>query len=134
VDQPEVLAVARNLAKRMGITDRVTLVPGDLLSLALGEGIYEACLAGQITHYLTEQQNGDLFRRVHRALLDTGKFVIDVPMSVSEPDETAAFLSLVLWANSGGTAYSYEAYQDLLRASGFGRVLRVGERWIVAEK
>lgn len=134
VDQPEVLAVARDLAERMGITDRVTLVPGDLLSLALGEGIYEACLAGQITHYLTEEQNGDLFRRVNRALLDAGRFVIDVPMSGSELEETAVFLSFVLWANSGGTAYSYEAYQGLLRASDFGRVRRVGERWIVAEK
>lgn len=54
VDQPEILTLARNLAERMGINDQVTLVPGDLLSLALGEGICEACLAGQITHYLTE--------------------------------------------------------------------------------
>ena len=55
-------------------------------------------------------------------------------MRGSETDETAAFLSLVLWANSGATAYNYEAYQDLLRASGFSQVLKVGERWIVAEK
>ncbi len=99
-----------------------------------GREIYEACLAGQITHYLTEEQNGDLFRRVNRALCDTGRFVIDVPMSGSELEGTAALLSVMLWANSGGSTYSYEAYQDMLRASGFSRVLRVGERWIVAEK
>ena len=134
VDQPEVLAVARDLAERMGIADRVELIPGNLLCLGLGEGIYEACLAGQITHYLTEEQNRDLFRRVNAALVQGGRFLIDVPMGGSETDETAAFLSLVLWANSGGTAYSYEAYQGLLRESGFSGVRRVEERLIVAEK
>lgn len=134
VDQAEVLAVARDLAERMGIVDRVRLVPADLLSVGLGEGAYEACLAGQITHYLTPPQNRDLFGRVHAALVEGGTFVIDVPMGEAEPGETAAFLSLVLWANSGGTAYRYEEYEGLLRASGFSRVRRAGDRWIVAGK
>ena len=118
----------------MGLADRVSLVPGDLLSIPLGEGVYEACLAGQITHYLTESDNECLFQRVNRALASGGKFVIDVPNSGDQITEGAAFLSLVLWANSGGTAYAYETYDRLLRASGFVRVVRAGERWIVAEK
>jgi C-methyltransferase len=134
VDQPAVLDVARDLAERMGLADRVTMIPGDLLSIRLGEGAYEACLAGQITHYLTEDQNQDLYRRVNTALVGYGKFVIDVPMSGEKITEDATFLSLVLWANSGGTAYAYENYDRLLRASGFRRVERTGERWIVAEK
>jgi len=134
VDLPTVLEVAQDLAKRMGLEDHVTLIPGDLLSIRLGEGAYEACLAGQITHYLTEDQNQDLYRRVNSALVGGGKFVIDVPMAAEEITEGAAFLSLVLWANSGGTAYAYETYDRLLRASGFRRVERTGERWIVAEK
>jgi SAM-dependent methyltransferase len=134
VDQPEVLEVARDLADRMCLADRVALVSGDLLSIQLGEGVYEACLAGQITHYLTEAQNQDLFGRVNRALTSGGKFVIDVPMSGNQITEGAAFLSLVLWANSGGTAYAYETYDRLLHAGGFDRVARAGERWIVAEK
>jgi SAM-dependent methyltransferase len=134
VDQPEVLAVAQDLAERMGVADRVTLIPGDLLHIQLGDGVYEACLAGQITHYLTEAQNQSLFWRVNRALTSGGKFIIDVPMSGNQITESAAFLSLVLWANSGGTAYAYETYDRLLHASGFDRVERAGERWIVAEK
>jgi demethylspheroidene O-methyltransferase len=133
VDQPEVLAVTRDLAERMGVADRVELAPGDLLCVGLGEGIYDACLAGQITHYLTEAQTRDLFSRVNAALVTGGRFLIDVPMGGSQTDETAAFLSLVLWANSGGTAYTYEEYHDLLREGGFTRVRRAGERLIVAE-
>lgn len=134
VDRPEVLAVARDLAERMGIANRVDLAPGDLLTLVLGEGIYDACIAGQITHYLTGEQNRDLFKRINTALVDGGRFLIDVPMAGGETEETVALLSLVLWANSGGTAYSYEAYQGLLQASGYSQVLRIGERWIVAQK
>jgi len=134
VDQAGVLAVAQDLAERMGIADRVRLVPGDLRSLPLGEAEHEACLAGQITHYLTEEQNNALFHRVYAALVDGGKLLIDAPMGRIEPDETAAFLSLVLWANSGGTAYTFEAYQQWLHASGFSRIRRTGERWIVAVK
>jgi SAM-dependent methyltransferase len=133
VDQPEVLAVTRDLAERMGIADRVELAPLDLLRPSLGEGLYDACLAGQITDYLTEAQNRDLFRRVNAALVDGGRFLIDVPMGGSETDETAAFLSLVLWTNSGGATHTYEVYQNLLRESGFTGVRRVGERLIIAE-
>ena len=133
VDQPEVLVVTRDLAERMGIADRVELAPLDLLRADLGERLYDACLAGQITHYLTEAQNRDVFRRVNVALVRGGRFLIDVPLGGSQTDETAAFLSLVLWADSGGTVYTYEAYRDLLRESGFSGIRRVGERLIVAE-
>lgn len=134
VDRAEVLAVAQDLAKRMGLAGRVRLVPADLRSVPLEEARYEACLAGQITHYLTEEQNRALFKRVLGALVSGGKFLIDVPLGREEPDAATAFLSLLLWANSCGTAYAYEAYQDWLLASGFDRVRRAGERWIVAEK
>jgi SAM-dependent methyltransferase len=134
IDQTPVLEVARDLAQRMGVEARATFIPGDLLTAQLGEGEYEACLAGQITHYLTENQNQGLYRRVLGALVDDGKFLVDVPMSGEEISEDSAFLSLVLWANSGGTAYSYATYDRLLRSSGFRQVDRPGDRWIVARK
>ncbi len=134
VDRPEVLASARDLAERMGVGRQARFVAADLLSLDLGVGLYEACLAGQITHYLTADQNEKLFRRIHRALVDGGRFVVDVPMGGLQPDEQAAFLSLMLWANSGGTTFTYEEYRALLLASGFRDVRRLGGRWLVAWK
>jgi len=133
VDQPEVLCIARDLAERMGISDRVTLVPGDLLSLPLAETFYDVCLAGQITHYLTRECNMDLFCRVRRALRPGGKFLIDVPMGEPTSDAAAAALSILLWAHSAGTVYPYEAYEQLLCAAGFISIRRLGGRWIVAE-
>jgi len=79
VDSPEVLKVARDLARRLGILSQVMFVPGDILTIDLDEGQYDAALLGQITHYFTPEQNIALFKRVHESLVPTGVLVIDAP-------------------------------------------------------
>ena len=132
LDSPLVLQVAQDLAKRWGLTSRVQFSPGDLLTADLGEGCFDACLVGQISHYLTPEQNNDLFRRIHRALVSGGVLLLDVPMSSEEITEESSFLSLLLWANSGGRAYSFKEYQSWLVANDFTRVLQLGERLLTA--
>jgi SAM-dependent methyltransferase len=134
LDSADVLVVARDLAERMGIESRVHFLPADLLDANFGENQYDAILTGQITHYLTEEQNIHLFQRIFSALSPKGKFVIDCPMAAGKPDETTSFLSLVLWANSGGASHSFECYQAWLRESGFCQIKKLSERWVVAIK
>jgi hypothetical protein len=98
----------------------------------LGEALYDACLVGQITHYLTEQQNNDLYKRIHRALIPKGVLLLDVPMETAQLDESCSFLSLLLWANSGGRAYTFEEYHSWLSASGFVTVHQLSERLLSA--
>jgi SAM-dependent methyltransferase len=132
LDSPEVLGVARDLAKRLQINSRVTYQPDDLLSADLGENYYDAALVGQITHYLTETQNLDLFRRIHVALKESGILIIDCPMATVEPAELTSLLTLFLWANSGGAAHSFDTYKNWLQAVGFGDVRQLSERWLFA--
>lgn len=132
LDSPAVLEVARDLAERMGIASRVTFVPADLLTANLGASQFDAALVGQITHYLTPDQNRDLFRRLHTALADSGTLVIDCPMSGEAPSEQASFLTLFLWANSGGTAHSFETYKSWLDEIGFQQINQLSERWLAA--
>lgn len=132
LDTPRVLEVARDLAERWGILSQVRLLPGDLLSADLGEARYEVCLIGQVTHYLTQEQNEDLFRRVHKALVPGCVLLLDVPMEASQLDETSSFLSLLLWANSGGRAYTFEEYHSWLKASGFISTYQLSERLVSA--
>jgi C-methyltransferase len=134
LDAPEVLEVTRDLAERLQVSSQVSYLPGDLLKIQLGEGQFEAALLGQITHYLTEAQNRDLFRRIYTALAENGILVIDCPMLNDEPAELTSLLTLFLWANSGGTAYPYEAYHSWLMATGFQIVRLLAERWLCAEK
>jgi C-methyltransferase len=132
LDTPEVLEVARDLARRLKISSRVTFTPADLLSAELGEGMYHAVLLGQITHYLSAAQNLDLFARVRTALAENGILVIDCPMQGAEPTELTSLLTIFLWANSGGTAHSFEAYRGWLLAAGFREVKQLSERWLWA--
>lgn len=134
VDSPEVLQVANDLAKRFQIEDRVTFIPGDILTAKFGERQYRAALLGQITHYLTEAENRELFKRVFLTLEQRGRLVIDCPMSTENPAEHASLLTLFLWANSGGKAYSFSTYEEWLLASGFREVKQLSERWLCAVK
>lgn len=132
LDKAAVLVVARDLAQRLGVESQAAFRPADLREADLGQELFDAVLAGQITHYLPAAQNASLFRRVHAALAPNGVFVIDCPMATDEPDEATSLLSLLLWADSGGAAHSFEAYRDWLRESGFRQVRQLSERWLAA--
>ena len=132
LDSAMVLEVARDLAERWGIISQVRFRPDNLLTANLGEANYDACLLGQITHYLTPQENKDLFKRIYKALAPKGVLVLDVPMATTKLDEGSSFLSLLLWANSGGQAYSSEEYCSWLTSSGFVTIHQQSERQLSA--
>jgi 2-polyprenyl-3-methyl-5-hydroxy-6-metoxy-1,4-benzoquinol methylase len=134
LDSPEVLEVARDLAERLGLGARVAYQPADFLQAELGSEQYDAVLIGQITHYLTEGQNRDLFRRIYGSLVENGLLVIDCPMLTDPPDELTSFLTLFLWANSGGGTHRFEEYRDWLLEAGFNHVKQLSERWLRAMK
>jgi hypothetical protein len=134
LDRPVVLAAARDLAERMEVLSQVTFVPENLLTADLGRAQYEACLLGQITQYLTEEQNRELFGRIRTALVRDGLLVVDCPMATDQPDESTSFLTLVLWANGGGAAHAFETYREWLKSAGFRQVTQLSKRWLSATK
>ncbi len=134
LDTPLVLEAARDLAQRWGLLTQVQFVAGNLVTAYLGKDQFESCLLGQITHYLTEDQNIELFTRIHRALVQEGHLVLDVPMESNAIDESSSFLSLLLWANSGGRAHSYNEYRSWLMNAGFTTITPHSERLLSAIK
>jgi SAM-dependent methyltransferase len=134
LDTADVLLVARDLAERMGVESQTVFIPANLLDADFGENQFDAVLTGQITHYLTEAQNASLFHRIYSALSPNGVFVIDCPMATDKLAETTSFLTLVLWANSGGAAHSFEMYRAWLSNGGFRRIKQLSERCVVAIK
>jgi 2-polyprenyl-3-methyl-5-hydroxy-6-metoxy-1,4-benzoquinol methylase len=134
VDTPRVLPAARALAERMGLLGQAAFIEADLLTADLGADLYDACLLGQITHYLTPAQNQDLFRRVHAALRPDGTLVIDVPMTGEQPSTWTEVVSLLLWVNGGGATHTFDEYRAWLQQAGFGAVSRPSERSIAATR
>ena len=134
VDSPEVLEVAWDLARRLGILSQVMFIPGDILTINLVEGQYDAALLGQITHYFTPEQNIALFKRVHASLVPTGVLVIDAPMTLDKSDEWGSFGSFFIWATSAGKVYSFAEYRSWLEVAGFTGVRQLGIEWLSARK
>ncbi|UCC87318.1 MAG: class I SAM-dependent methyltransferase [Anaerolineales bacterium] len=134
LDAADVLVVARDLAERMGVESQVAFEPANLLDASLGENQFDAILTGQITHYLTKADNASLFNRVYSALSPNGVLVVDCPMAADKPTETTSFLTLLLWANSGGAAHSFEMYRAWLSDSGFRHIKQLSQRLLVAIK
>ena len=132
LDTPQVLEVARDLADRWGILPQVGFLSGNLLTADLGNAEYDVTLLGQITHYLTKQQNCELFNRIYKALTPGGKLVLDVPMEKEQLNESSSFLTLILWANSGGRAYTFDEYRSWLMETGFTSVDLLSERLLSA--
>ena len=133
VDSREVLEVARDLARRMGLLERVTFVEGGL-DLDLAPQAYDAVLLGQVTYYLDADQMLRLAARTQAALDHGGQLLVDAVMADDPPTEWASYVTLVTWGVSGGSAHRFEAYREWLTQAGFADVRRLSERWLVARK
>jgi ubiquinone/menaquinone biosynthesis C-methylase UbiE len=133
VDAARVLSVARDLAERMGLDGQARFVEADLLTADFGSERYDLGLLGQVTHYLTAEQNQELFRRVNRALRPSGTLVLDVPMTDTQLSEWTQITSLLLWAIGGGGTHAFEEYCGWLASAGFGQVRRLSDRWLAAD-
>lgn len=133
VDTRDVLEVARDLARRMGLIERVTFVEGGL-DLDLAPGAFDAALLGQVSYYLQPEEMRHLAARVSAALAGGGLLLVDAIMADKPPTEWASYITLVTWGVSGGSAHGFEAYRGWLYEAGFADVRQLSERWLVARK
>jgi ubiquinone/menaquinone biosynthesis C-methylase UbiE len=76
VDRPAVLEVARQAAIRMGLADRLTLVPGDYHQVDLPAAAFDIAILANVTHLETEAGCRDLFARARAALKPRGRAVV----------------------------------------------------------
>jgi ubiquinone/menaquinone biosynthesis C-methylase UbiE len=134
VDSPSVLAVARQLADRLGILAQTTFKPGDLKEADLGTESFDLVFLGQITYSLTQSENLELFRRAYRALVSGGMLVIDAIMRTEDPSESASVVTLLMRSLTGGAAHSASEYETWLRAGGFHNLVVHSEKWLSATR
>jgi precorrin-6B methylase 2 len=123
-DLPPVISIAERRIAEAGLSDRVSLVPGDFYTDDLPEGADLAWL-GAICHQNSREQNRALFSKIHKALNDDGVVVIrDVVMKPShtEPKGGALFAVNMLVATEGGGTYTFDEYSHDLSEAGFTEV------------
>jgi ubiquinone/menaquinone biosynthesis C-methylase UbiE len=116
LDWPGVLEVAQENAKKFGVADRYTTLPGSAFEAEYGTG-YDFVLLTNIFHHFDEATC-----RVHAALKPGGKAITleFVPNEDRVTPPTSAAFSLVMLAGTdSGDAYTFSQYEKMFRNAGF---------------
>lgn len=121
------LAIARRHIDHAGLTDRVTTRVGDLRTDDFGTG-FDLILVSAICHMLGPDENRDLFRRCHRALVPGGRLIMQD--FILEEDKTApkmaALFSLnMLVGTAQGASYNQSEYAAWLNQASFTPVSHI---------
>jgi 2-polyprenyl-3-methyl-5-hydroxy-6-metoxy-1,4-benzoquinol methylase len=132
LDWEPILETARKVAARLGIAERVTLLPGDLWSVPYPSAKYDVVYLGFIAHFLSPEENTRLFRKAFDALVAGGAIVVN-SIRREYPNPTAP--ELWFYAVSvGGGAYDFHEYRQMLEGAGFRSVVDVSTQPIKALK
>jgi 3-hydroxy-5-methyl-1-naphthoate 3-O-methyltransferase len=128
LDLADVLPIAEEHVRKAGLTDRIRMRAGDMLTAPLEPGKYDLVLLSAICHMFSPQENQQLLRRVYEALAPKGRLAISD--FVLEADKTAprfaALFSLnMLTGTRAGASYSEPEYADWMKNAGFGGIRRV---------
>jgi (2Fe-2S) ferredoxin/cyclopropane fatty-acyl-phospholipid synthase-like methyltransferase len=128
LDLPEITPIALEHAKSAGLSDRITVRPGDMLTAELPKQSYDLVLLSSICHMFPPEENRTLFARAYEALAPKGRIAIAdfiVDPDKASPRSATLFALNMLVATRAGATYSEPEYDSWLKASGFSDVKRV---------
>ena len=121
LDFPNVLEVAKQNARRLGVASRFHTLAGDALKVEFGGG-FDIVLLPNILHHFDVPTCETLLRKVHASLNPRGRAVIVefIPDEDRISPPVSAMFSLVMLTNTpAGDAYTYAQFQQMLRNAGF---------------
>ena len=123
LDWPNVLAVAAENAKRAGVSERHTLLPGSAFDVSWG-GPYDVVLLTNFLHHFDVPTCERLAAQAHSALAPGGRALtlefIPEPDRVTPP-ATAGFALVMLATTAHGDAYTFPEYEAMFARAGFAR-------------
>lgn len=129
VDWPKVLAVTKKVAKRHGVANRLTGIPGDLLTAPFGKN-HQVATLGHILHSEGEARSRKLLKKTFDALAP-GATIAIMEFLVNK-DRTDPLVGLLFAVNmlvntEEGDTFSFEEISEWLRDAGFTkpRLLKV---------
>ena len=123
LDWPNVLAVAAENARRAGIANRHTLLPGSAFDIDWG-GPYDVVLLTNFFHHFDLPTCEKLAAKAYASLTKGGRAItldfIPEPDRVSPPSP-AGFALTMLATTAHGDAYTFAEYQQLFANAKFSR-------------
>jgi ubiquinone/menaquinone biosynthesis C-methylase UbiE len=121
LDWASVLEIARENARKAGVEERFSTIPGNAFEVELGTG-YDVVLVPNFLHHFNRAECVRFLQKVHRALKPTGRVAIVefVPnQDRVSPPPAAAFSLVMLATTPEGDAYTFDEFSAMLRESGF---------------
>jgi hypothetical protein len=123
-DWKNVLAVAEENARAMGVGDRHHLIPGSAFEVDFGGG-YDLALIANFLHHFDPPTCTTFLRKVHASLGPGGRAAI--VEFVPNPDRVtppmaAAFSMMMLATTPCGDAYTFAEIESMAKEAGFARV------------
>ena len=127
LDLGDVVPLAQENIRRVGLADRIATRVGNMLHDPLGEN-YDLILVSAICHMFSPEENQELLQRIYRALAPGGRVVISdfiLDVGRTSPRAAALFSLNMLVGTRGGRSYSEPEYESWLGQAGFSQVRRV---------
>jgi len=122
LDWANVLEVANENARKAGVSDRYSTIPGSAFEVDLGSG-YDVVLIPNFLHHFDPATNEKVLRKVHAALKPAGVAVtaefIPNEDRISPPRD--AMFSMQMLGTPAGDAYTYSELEKMFRNAGFTR-------------
>jgi 2-polyprenyl-3-methyl-5-hydroxy-6-metoxy-1,4-benzoquinol methylase len=140
LDWANVLEVAKENARKAGVSDRYSTIAGSAFAVDLGSG-YDIILIPNFLHHFDVATNEKLLRKVHAALAPGGIAV--TPDFIPNEDRISpprdAMFSLQMLTTPAGDAYTFSELEKMFRNAGFARnemreLPPVGQRLVVSQK
>jgi SAM-dependent methyltransferase len=123
-DWKNVLTVAEENARAMGVGDRHHLLPGSAFDVDFGGG-YDLALVTNFLHHFDPPTCTSFMKKVHACLSPGGRAAIvefvPNPDRVSPP-MAAAFSMVMLATTPAGDAYTFAELESIAKDAGFSRV------------
>jgi 2-polyprenyl-3-methyl-5-hydroxy-6-metoxy-1,4-benzoquinol methylase len=122
LDWANVLEVAKENARKAGVSDRYSTIAGSAFEVDLGSG-YDIILIPNFLHHFDAATNEKLLRKVHAALAPGGIAV--TPDFIPNEDRISpprdAMFSMQMLSTPAGDAYTYSELEKMFRNAGFAR-------------
>jgi 2-polyprenyl-3-methyl-5-hydroxy-6-metoxy-1,4-benzoquinol methylase len=121
LDWPNVVAVAKENAKKFGVAERHSTLEGDAFEVEFG-GPYDLILVTNFFHHFDQPTCEKLMRKILGALAPGGRCVTLEFMPNEDrvsPPIPAAFAMVMLGTTPAGDAYTFSEYEAMFRNAGF---------------
>jgi len=123
VDWPPVLAVTERIARRHGVAQRLTKIPGDLSEVSFGKN-HDVATLGHILHSEGRDRSRKLLKKTFAALAPGGTIAIMeflVNHDRNDPLVGLLFAVNMLVNTEHGDTFSFEEISGWLREAGFAK-------------